>query len=159
MDKIEKIINTPMSDNDIKKYMPVMRYNDFDGRLPAIILYEEIPGYGHWAMIHESIDTDGNKCYEFFDSYGMWPDKALKIIGSGNSPKIVKWLMDSNKRVAYSNDKLQGSGPNIMTCGRHCIVRHMFSNYSAETYSNALKKIAKDLSTTPDHIVSIIIPS
>lgn len=157
MNKIEKIINTPMSNHEIEKYLPVMRYGDFDGSLPSVILYEEKPGYGHWAMIHESIDTYGEPCYEFFDSYGMKPDKALKIIGSKYSPKIVKWLMDSNKNVAYSSDKLQGSGQNIMTCGRHCIVRHMFSNYSAETYSKGLKKLARDLSTTPDHIVSMIV--
>lgn len=159
MNKIEKTINTPMSNFEIEKFMPVMKYDQFKGELPAVLLYEERPGYGHWAMIHESVDIDNKPCYEFFDSYGMWPDKALKLVNSKKVPKLVKWLIKSNKPVSYSPDKLQGSGKNIMTCGRHCIVRHAFSEYSAEKYSKALKKVAKELSTTPDHIVSMIIPS
>ncbi len=159
MNKIEKTITTPMSNFEIEKYIPVMRYKDFKGKLPAVLLYEEKPGYGHWAMIHETVDDDGNDCYEFFDSYGMKPDRALKIMGTPYIPKVVKWLLDSGKNVTYNSDKLQGSGENIMTCGRHCIVRHMFKDYSSEKYSKALKKLSKKLSTTPDHIVSMIIPS
>lgn len=158
MDKIDKIISTPMSNQEIEKYMPVMRYNDFDGKLPAIILYEESPGYGHWAMVHESVDEDGNECYEFFDSYGMKPDRAQKIMGKKYFPKIVRWLLDSEKEITYNSDKLQGSGENIMTCGRHCIVRNMFASYPAEQYSKALLKLSKKLGVTPDYIVSVIVP-
>jgi len=153
-------INIPMSDSDIKKYVPAMRYNNFNGKLPSIILYapDEMPNMGHWCMLHNTVDNDGNKVIEFFDSYGMKPDKALKILQNNYNPKIVKWLLNTCKNITYSADKLQGSGNNIMTCGRHCIVREMFKKYSAENYAKSLKKVSKELGVTPDEIVSIIVP-
>ncbi len=161
MDKtLERIISTPMSNKEIQQYIPVMTYDEFfynDEQLPCVILYEQYPGYGHWCMVHESIDEDNNKCYEFFDSYGLKPDQAWKILNKNVPKKMVNFLLNSNKKISYSDVKLQGSDEKIMTCGRHCIVRYLFRNYCCEDYAKGLIKLSKELNTTPDHIVSLII--
>lgn len=153
-------INIPMSDTDIKKYMPAMKYRDFNGTLPAIILYSSDinPNSGHWCMLHHTVDNNNNKVIEFFDSYGMEPDQALKIMQNNYNPIIIKWLINTNKKIAYSDIELQASGNNIMTCGRHCVVRYMFNKYSADDYATCLKKVSKKIGLTPDEIVSIIVP-
>ena len=162
MEKIQKTIETPMSNNDINKYMKSMTYDQFfnsdNMQLPCIILYEMIPGLGHWSMLH-FINNNGKKCIEFFDSYGMTPDKALKIFDNKKyNPKVVKYLMNQNKEIEYSPYCFQAENDNIMTCGRHCIVRHIFKNYNCKQYYDAMKKTSQDTDLDFDQIVSIIIP-
>lgn len=162
MEKIDKTIRTPMSNLDINKYMKSMTYDQFfngNKDIPCIILYEMMPGIGHWAMLHHIKDKNGKKCIEFFDSYGMTPDKALKIFNNKKyNPKVVKYLMNQDQQIEYSPYSFQGSNEDIMTCGRHCIVRNIFKNYNSKQYYDAMFKTSEDTGLNYDQIVSIIIP-
>ncbi len=85
--EILRTINRPLSDEDIRdilgpdskimKYSGLAEYSDLDDLLPklkdyAIILYEEDENSGHWVGLLKC-DT----LYEFFDPYGLMPDKEL----------------------------------------------------------------------------------
>ena len=152
----------PMSDADIKKYMPAVVYDEFfkktNKKLPIIILYEQTPGYGHWCMIHDTIDNKEKKCIEFFDSYGKTIDHTQKVFNKKYNPKLVKWLMGSGKNIAFNQFQFQSDNPDIMTCGRHCIARNMFKKYSVEQYFKKMKKVSNMTGLSFDDIVSIIVP-
>lgn len=155
---MEKLISTPMSDVDIRKYIPVEKYSDFTGQLPIIILYEASPNYGHWCMLHITKAEDKTPALEFFDSYGMMPDDALKVLGKKYEPNLIKWLIDTKKPLAYNQFKFQGSGSNVMTCGRHCVMRHIFKDYSIEDYAKAVYEVCSKLNITPDELSCLIVP-
>jgi hypothetical protein len=111
--KIRKLISTPMSDTDIAPYLPAVLLREFDGKLPAIILYEWEPYVGHWSMLLNTIDDNGQSVIEFFDSYGYKPDEVLKVVNKKYNPNVVKWLLKNANSVAYNSNKFQGAGGQI----------------------------------------------
>ncbi len=85
--EILQAINRPLSDEDIRdilgpncktmKYAGLTEYNDLGDLLPklkdyAIIRYEEDEHIGHWVGLLKY-----DNVYEFFDPYGLMPDKEL----------------------------------------------------------------------------------
>ena len=85
--EILQTINRPLSDEDtrdilgpdctILKYSGLGEYSDLGDLLPklkdyAITLFEEDGNIGHWAGL-----LGYDNLYEFFDPYGLMPDKEL----------------------------------------------------------------------------------
>ena len=156
--KIKKLIRTPMSDSDIAPYLPAMLLREFDGKLPAIILYEFEPYSGHWSLLFNTTDENGHPTVEFFDSYGLLPDQVMKIVKKTHNPQVVSWLLKNAKNVAYNNHKYQADGGAIQTCGRHCVNRYIHRRYSADEYHRRMKKVRDATGLTYDEIVSYLVP-
>jgi len=156
--KIKKLISTPMSDSDIAPYLPAMLLREFEGKLPAIILYEWEPYVGHWSLLFETVDDNGVPVIEFFDSYGFKPDEVLKAVNKKYNPKVVQWLLNNANSVAYNANKFQADGGQVQTCGRHCVNRYLFGDLSAEEYYRRMKKVKDKTGLSYDEIVCYLIP-
>lgn len=155
---MKKILNKPLSDQEIRKYgLPALLKSEFKGDLPVIILYEQTPRNGHWSLLHETVDNDGNSVVEFFDSYGMKPDDAIDVLRIIEDKTIVKFLLQNDKNIEYSPYQLQELKPGISTCGRHCILRYLMHHIPIDEYVDRLDAIAKKTGYNYDLIVSKII--
>ena len=90
MDLIEQQEEQPLSDSDIRRilgndckileYKDLLQYNNINEILKEekdyfILLYELQPQSGHWTCV---LKYDG--ILEFFDAYGIAPDKELAWI-------------------------------------------------------------------------------
>lgn len=154
--KLKQLIKKPLSDADISPTLPAILKREFTGKLPAVILYEATPYNGHWAMLHKTINDKGKPVIEFFDSYGMKPDEAIKVMNLKDQPDIARFLLDSGKNIVYNEFPFQKVGEGINTCGRHCLVRYKLRKYSIEEYHRRMKKLAKNTGFDYDEIVSIL---
>ena len=80
-----------LSDEDIRRILggsckilkcgALSNYGTFDGMLPdlvdyAMVFYEEKENSGHWIGLLKY-----NSLFEFFDPYGLIPDKELSWVG------------------------------------------------------------------------------
>jgi hypothetical protein len=155
--KIQKLISTPMSDSDIAPYLPAMLLREFTGKLPAIILYEFEPYSGHWSLLFNTIDEQGQKTCEFFDSYGLMPDQVLKVVHKEYNPHVVKWLLKNAKNIAYNDHKYQASGGDVQTCGRHCVNRYNYRHFSSDQYYSKMKNAKKVTGLSYDEIVCLLV--
>ena len=156
--KIKRLISTPMSDKDIEPYLPAVLLREFDGNLPAIILYEFEPYSGHWSLLLNTVDEEGLPAIEFFDSYGMLPDQVMKVVKKTHNPKVVRWLLKNAKNVAYNNHRYQGAGGAIQTCGRHCVNRYLMKHLSSDEYYKKMKQLKDDTGLNYDELVCILVP-
>jgi len=172
-EKTEEIIEEPLGDDDIRRYLPnakimkyseLARYNNIDELLPkdkdyAIILYEDSPNKGHWTAILKY------KPYiEYFDSYGGKPDNPLNWVPTaekiklGANKKLLSGLLDKySGEVVYNPTKFQGDGNDINTCGRHCVFRIknlMDCNRNLSNYYTLMKEIKADSGNDYDEIIS-----
>lgn len=160
-------INEPIKGSLIKKWLPnsnVILYSELKKykklpKLPIVILYEIIPGLGHWVTVLRTPEG-----IEHFDSYGYKPDDELddfipeKIKKQTNQDYkyLLNLLNNTGEQINYNNYKLQGEPP-IATCGRWSILRNLFSYLTTDKFNNMIQKTSKELNLTPDEIVSIAI--
>lgn len=184
--EIEKqIIQNALGDDDIKVYLPkatiikyndLKKYNNIEDLLPknksyAIILYENQPNKGHWVCIMRYKDKKKKDVIEFFDSLAddgrpdsqlKWvDDNTNKMLGQGE-PILTKLLHNSSIPVIYNKFKFQSDGnkrdgPNINTCGKHCVYRilnMLECNRNLEDYYDFMRNIKKESKNTYDEIVS-----
>lgn len=150
-----------LSDSDIKALgIPnVILYEDLkniDSRsllhmMPLVILYQNQRDIGHWVMLHRTPQG-----IEFFDSLGCMPDKEFEFLTMQQPHYIAQILYDlsQQEKINYNPHVLQVDGPGIATCGRHCVVRHMFSNYGIDDYVRGLKFASSKTGLSPDEIVT-----
>jgi hypothetical protein len=150
-------LNIPLSDADIKKYLPAELLRDWNGKLPCVVLYEKTPLNGHWSLILRTKNNNGKPCIEFFDSYGMKPDECLKIMNKEYKPKLVKWLLKNGGNISYNPIQYQKNGP-IATCGRHCIMRWMARHLSQEQYKKRIDKLINLTGLDYDELSTVIVP-
>ena len=69
--------------------------------------------------------------------------------------QLLMKLMSTNK-VSYSPYNFQARTNGVNTCGRHIIVRNMFSNYDIDRYYKAIQQVSSNLNITPDQLVVIL---
>lgn len=171
----EVIIEEPLGDDDIKKYLPdarVMKYSalknikSIEELLPneidyVILLYEDSPNKGHWVTVLRYGDT-----IEFFDSYGGEPDKPLSWNDEytnenlNQEPYLSNLFDKTDKRVIFSPTKFQGGGNDINTCGRHTIFRILNlieKDRPLEEYYEIMKEIKRLTKSSYDDIVANLI--
>lgn len=164
---IAKVRKYALSDADIRKllgddiaihnYPELERMSSvddlFDSKGRAILLYpNSSPTSGHWvALIRRP------KRIEFFDPYGEAPDHQnddlptayLKTLDV-DRPHLTRLLRASGLPVFFNRHGFQKESPNVATCGRHAVVRLMYSPYSLAEY----KRVLDSAGMAPDDFVS-----
>lgn len=173
-----EIINTvhkSLSDSDIRqilgnkckiiKYSELSQYNNLSELLPelidyVVILYEEAINTGHWVGLLKY-----NNMYEFFDAYGLFPDKELLWIDlqmrqklDQRTPYLTNLL--KNERFMYNHVKYQNEDNFVNTCGSHVvhrIYRLINDNMYLSDYHKFMSNISKQTKFNYDLIVSTFI--
>jgi hypothetical protein len=174
-EELKEIEETPMSNEDIRKYFPNIKiiaynelknYNSIEEILPhnksyAIILYLASPNCGHWTALMRYGNT-----IEFFCSLGSDIDEPLKWLSKEAhfnlgvyEPYLSRLLEKSKFKLIYSPFPYQKQKDDINTCGRHCIFRiqKMLKGYSLDKYNQIMKKGKEMLKLDFDKLVSALI--
>lgn len=120
--------------------------------LPIVILYKNNTHSGHYVCLFRN-----NYGIQYFDPYGIeedgrgWliPDSELnwpnfkKYSGSSKLIGLLHKIYESGVPVFANNIPYQIYSPLISTCGYHCIVRLMFSEFNEEDYYDIMNKLLK----------------
>lgn len=85
---------------------------------------------GHWILVFMDKQNDDVYC---FDSYGKYPDNHIVELGhdrcefNENELHLSRMLMNDNsiRRIIYNNNKYQGDGYDVATCGKWACWRLM----------------------------------
>lgn len=157
MGKAEQVASYSLSDADIRQllgsdasvipYPELGKMSDIDqcfdrkGRCILLFLREDA-NTGHWCCLLRHQDH-----IEFFDPYGDPPQAQLKGIpqsrleqmGEGQ-PFLTRLLKKKGIPVMYNTHAFQQMKNDIATCGRHCVVRCMYSEMPIEKYAATIKK-------------------
>lgn len=178
MDKevnIDKTVSIPMSDLDIKHYIPkptvkyceLARYNTIEELLPkavdcVVMLVEHKLNNGHWVCLLRY-----NNTIEFFDSYGKPPSYSLKYNSKlvnnelGQDKPYLNILLDKTPmKVIYNNVDYQRDKPDINSCGAHCVFRCLqllHNGLILSKYNKVLQQAKKETGLDYDKIVSAFI--
>ena len=127
----------------------------FNGTNVMIVLYENSKNYGHFCCVLKR-----KKSYEFFDSYGIFPDFQLKYTSDyfrkNNNmlyPHLSYLLYSSDKKIEYNNYIFQSLNKNIKTCGRWCLVRALLLNYDIDTFFDFIVNMSSKLNISFDKFV------
>ena len=145
-------MNKALSDRDIKNllgnqtkvvvYSDLHKVSDIYQLLKpygnCVILYMTKENYGHWTCI---IDHPERNSIEFFDSYGIKPDREFDEISEESRlrtdqlyPCLSNLLLESKKEIEYNKVQLQELKKNISTCGRHCVIRIICKDIPIDDY-------------------------
>ena len=174
---LRETIATPLSDSDIKEYLPnaniikyseLSKYPTLSDLLPevksfCILLYEDSPNKGHWVVISKPKED----LVEYFDSYGgyvdeplSWTPKAERIqLGSGK--KLLSALFNKcPEQVVYNKIAYQRASPAVNNCGRWCILRilKMLKGLDLNQFHEYVKEEDKKYVGDKDAFVSQIVP-
>jgi len=138
---MEAQIRTPMSDGDLRRILgadlKIVRYsnlahaNTLEELLPRnpdhlILLFETEPNVGHWTALLRY----GN-LFEFFDPYGMMPDKELLWIPAQRRKMLnqdepyLSHLLDKADRWIYNKTRYEKMNAKVNTCGRPLLPPHL----------------------------------
>ena len=164
---LEEVKDYPLSDGDIRRLLgqdiKILTYpelknmrsieNCFDSKGRCIILFlTTSPTEGHWCCMLRNKEG-----IEFFDPYGDPPEAQKEGISGGllnqldeRQPYLTALMRGSGLPVYYNTHAFQKDKANINTCGRHCVVRCLYSPYSLDKYN----KIIKSSGLSPDDFVS-----
>lgn len=174
---ISKVIATPLSDSDIRDYLPnsniikyseLSKYPTLDDLLPEVksycfILYEDSPNKGHWTVVSKPEEGVA----EYFDSYGGYVDAPLnwtskdKRIGLGEGTKMLSKLFNRcPENVVYNKIPYQKEDPTVNDCGRWCVLRtlKMLKGLDLNQFYKWVKEEDKKYVGDKDAFVSQMIP-
>ena len=172
---IIQTVHKALSDSDIKhilgsdckiiKYSELSKYNSLEELVPklidyVVILYEEQENTGHWVGLMKY-----NNLYEFFDPYGLQPDKELSWINLKTRRmlnEITPYLTNllKNERYIYNRIKYQLGDSFVNTCGSHVvhrIYRLINNNMVLEEYHKFMRDLMNDSKFNYDLIVSTFV--
>ncbi len=149
---MEKIVNEfikhPLSDADIMNICNgkanlvlnsnLYKYKTLDKLTypygACILLYDKDDGSpGHWCCI-----TKNKYGYEYFDSYGYYPDYVLQQIGGKSY--LLNIISNTKENVYYNKTKLQKSRSNVSTCGRYVGMRVLLKDMPLHKFTGMLTK-------------------
>jgi len=174
---IKQTIATPLSDADIREYLPnaniikyseLSKYPTLNDLLPeeksfCILLYEESPNSGHWTVVSKP----AHDTVEYFDSYGGYVDAPLNWtpesnrVGLGQATPYLSNLFNRCKEnVVYNKVKYQKEGQHINDCGRWCVLRtlKMMKGLDLDEFHKYVKEEDKKYVGDKDAFVAQIIP-
>jgi hypothetical protein len=172
---IDKLIHRALSDEDIRsilggrckilKYGALDKYGDLDDLLPdlvnyAIVLYEEKENNGHWIGLLKY-----NNLFEFFDPYGLIPDKELSWVGLKtrrmlNEATPYLSILLKKERYVYNHVKYQDQDSYVNACGSHVchrIYRLIRDNMDLENYHKFMKETMEETDSNYDVIVATFV--
>ena len=174
--EVIKTIHKALSDKDIRdilgdkckiiKYSELSQYNSLSELLPelldfVVVLYEESVNSGHWVALLKY-----NNVYEFFDAYGLFPDKQLLWMDlktrqalNERIPYLTNLLKHEN--YIYNKVKYQNEESNFVnTCGSHVvhrIYRLINNSMTLEDYHKFMRDLSKESKFNYDLIVSTFV--
>jgi hypothetical protein len=173
--EVIKTIHKALSDKDIRdilgdkckiiKYSELSQYNSLSELLPelldyVILLYEESINSGHWVALLKY-----NNVYEFFDAYGLFPDKQLLWMDLKKRqflhqriPYLTNLLKQEN--YIYNKVKYQNEDNFVNTCGSHVahrIYRLINNSMTLEDYHEFMLNLSKESKFNYDMIVSTFV--
>jgi hypothetical protein len=174
---IVKLIHRALSDEDIRrilggrckilKYGELSKFGELDDLLPdlldyAIVLYEEKENSGHWVGLLKY-----NNLFEFFDSYGLIPDKELSWVGlktrrTLNEATPYLSIPLKKEHYVYNHVKYQDLDNYVNTCGSHVchrIYRLIHDNVDQVAYHKYMKGTREDTNSNFDVTVTIVVKS
>lgn len=158
--KINQLIGKSLSNEEILKslenkanlisYTDVHKYRTLDTILgkhgACVILYETKKLYGHWCCIFK---LDKNSV-EFFDPYGLMPDRQLnfinkdyKIESKQDYPYLTKLMIDSPYVLSYNQHRFQEYKKGVNSCGRWVVCRLLFRFMKLDDFINLFGKKRK----------------
>ena len=169
MEGLGKIKSYPLSDADIRKILgadiKILTYADlsnlddinqaFDRKGRCILLYlTESETSGHWVCMLKKKNG-----IEYFDPYGEPPNSALKTVSpeerleyGEEKPWLTMLLKKSGLPVYYNTYAFQKDKADVNTCGRHSVMRCLYSPYTLDKY----KSIMDGSGMSPDNFVSAL---
>jgi hypothetical protein len=168
--KINYLKQYPLSNTEIERitgykmlsYSELYNYDNLEHLLhmhngSVIIMYHQTENYGHYCCLNKL--TEKNELYkeliEFFDPYGLFPDKQLNFTDYEMNAKLkqnhtyLSYLMYSSPyKLSFNEHRFQG--PAVQTCGFHCAHRILYKELLLKEYKKrmdenvkALKKLIK----------------
>jgi hypothetical protein len=143
----EQNMNKELTDTDMRRLLPgipIMTYTDLFGykslsdlmrKGAAVILYPNTSiQEGHWTGVLYTVDDRGKKVIEFFDPYGISPDREFRI-GHIKQPHIMSLLLARSRyETTYNEHMLQQPSERIATCGRHVVNRIRYAHMPLSEY-------------------------
>jgi len=157
MDGLGKAKDYPLSDGDIRRILgsdtSIMTYpmlkdltdidQCFDRKGRCIILFlTTSPTEGHWVCLLRR-----PKGIEYFDPYGETPEAMKDSMPTSllasldeRQPYLSNLLRGKGMPVYYNTHSFQQDKSRVNTCGRHCVVRCLFSSFPLQKYYDAIKK-------------------
>jgi hypothetical protein len=180
--EVKAISETPMGDDNIRKYFPnakILTYKelaDVDNiteLLPApkaffFLLYEQAINTGHWVVINRYIDN-GKDTICFFCSYGSKIDAPLKWNSPQKNaqlgqdrPYLTELLRKSGKTIQYNKVQYQSKTSPKATCGAFAtlwIKANLRDNMTLNEFHEWITEIKNETGLTYDAIASNAIPS
>lgn len=180
--EVKKVAETPMGDDNIRKYLPnakILKYSELadvsniEELLPSpksyfFLLYEHSFNNGHWVVINRYINN-GKDTICFFCSYGSKIDAPLrwnsparnKELGQG-TPYLSILLRKSGKTLQYNNVAYQSKTSPVATCGAFAtlwIKANLRENMSLADFHDWIKEIKDETGLSYDAIASNAISS
>jgi hypothetical protein len=171
---VEAVERYPLSDTDIRKVLgkdcKIIRYGDLDEYqtleqlLPKsvdylVLLYEARKYRGHWVGILRYDDE-----FEFFDPYGLKPDKELlwtppklRHMLDQAEPYLTVLINRSDKDTVYNAVKYQEMNSKVNTCGSHVchrIYRMLYNHMNLQEYFDFMKATKDKTGQDYDEIVA-----
>lgn len=170
-------IETPMSDADIKEYLPrtpILKYSELakyptlhdllpEVKSSVILLYEDSPNRGHWVAVAKSAEDT----ITYFDSYGGAPDAPLswtpkdRRIQLGAGRPLLTLLFDkAPEQVVYNKVKYQRVSEKVNNCGRWCVlyILKMMAGLDLNQFHKYVLEEDKKYPGNKDAFVSYLIP-
>jgi len=174
--KLAEEIATPLSDSDIKEFLPnalILKYSELskyptlhdilpDVKSYCFLLYENSLNKGHWTVI--SRPREG--IAEYFDSYGGYVDHPLKWtdkqqrIGLGEGKPLLSILFNEcEEEVVYNKFKYQKDGGGVNDCGRWCVLRtlKMIKGLDLDEFHRFVMSEAKHRGLSLDQLVTTLV--
>ena len=129
----------------------------------VLIMYMQSENYGHYCCLNKISERE----VEFFDPYGLYPDKEFKFSNYNINKKMKQdhtylsyLLYKSPFKLSYNHYKFQQKAPPVQTCGWHCIMRVKHKNLSLKQYKkfmddgvNQLKSLNLKKPNYDDYVV------
>lgn len=175
--EVKKISETPMGDDNIRKYLPnskILKYSELadvsniEELLPSpksyfFLLYERSINNGHWVVVNRYIDN-GRDTICYFCSYGSKIDEPLRWnspeqnreLGQ-DKPYLSILLRNSGKKLQYNNVQYQSKTSPVATCGAFAtlwIKANLRDNMTLQDFHEWIAEIKKETGLSYDAIAS-----
>ena len=105
---------------------------------PALQINNNI--MGHYC----SLTRQGNYYY-FYDPLAYKPDEYKKFSDRSRlyheqQNSLIKHFINSRFHIDYNNHQHQSRKQSVATCGRHCVMRCVCSNFSNDDYNKRIRQ-------------------
>jgi len=178
--KVKEISETPMGDDNIRKYLPnakILKYSeladiqDITQLLPQpksyfFLLYEHAPNNGHWCSVNRYINN-GKDTIAFFCSYGSKIDGPLYWNSQGRNQELgqerpylsqlLRKAQQAGKNIEYNKVQYQSKKSPVATCGAFAVLwikANLRENMSLQDFHDWIAEIKSETGLSYDAIAS-----